>query len=1023
MAGPFANPKQTVVTFARRRRRWLVGAAVALVMYALLGFFLAPWLVKNLAVDAVGKNLEAELRIGKVAINPFVLSLRVDDLELDTTSGEPIIRLEQAFANFQLSSLPRLAWSFAEIRFDAPELFLSRNDSGLSLAALPRQDKADEASSDPDAGGGIPRLFIHDFAVNDARVDWSDAVPPEPVTTVFGPVSIRVAELNTLPDRAGQQEVVISTESGGTLRWAGSLHLNPLMSVGHAAISGSHFALASRYIRHDTGLDITDGEVDIDFDYSVLIGQDGQLRAAVDNLEILLDGLRVSTFHRQQSDTIEPREFLGVPRIELSGGTLRWPEQEISAENFVVSGAELDLVRLEAGRFDFATPEPPATAVAEDPVADDEGVAPAPASSPWRLALDRFAVDGLRVGLVDRSVDPVADTRVDDVTLEMLSISNAPGASFPTTLSMAGQHGGTLRLDGSITALPQPELDFDVSIVDLSLQTAHPYIKPMADVSLDSGTLSLDGRLRHDATEPLLFTSDIVVADFLVTETDEGSRLGSWKEFVAAGLKFSAAEESLDISEIRLQNPYGDILIAADGSVNLGRVSKATADESADTSVEDSAADETGPGLSIEIGRVIVTDAAANFADESLPLPFNANIASLNGTISTISTNSAKPSTVTMEGKVDEFGLVRVTGTVTPLDAAKDTNLAVVFENIEMPKFSAYAVPLAGRKIASGKLDLNLGYEVKDRKLAGDNKIVLRDFELGDEVDHPGAMSLPLGLAVALLKDPTGKIDIDLPVRGDLDDPEFGYGRMVGKALANLIVKIVASPFALLGNLIGVESDELEYINFVPGRADLTPPEIERTQKLAEALALRPELMLEISGVIDREADSVAIRTARLDSAVESRIGLETDAGEATYAAQRARAIEALYRESFDPDAGELDELRSAFTSMHIDEGSGKPREEFDQLAYVENLRQQLIDAYVVEESELVALATQRAVNTQEAVLATDMGLESRIRVVDLREEETRKKDESVRMRVSLAIASLAISASETIVEPIKNAE
>ena len=574
---------------------------------------------------------------------------------------------------------------------------------------------------------------------------------------------------------------------------------------------------------------------------------------------------------------------------------------------------------------------------------------------------------------------------------------------------MEGEHGGTMRLDGSIIALPRPELDFELLVDGLSLAAAHPYIKPMADVSLDSGTLSLAGRIRHDATEQLRFTSDIAVANFLVTETDEGSRLGSWKELVADGLDFSASKKSLEISEVRLHQPYGDILIAADGSVNLGRVSKTAADESAESAGApgpENVTDDAEPPMSITIGRVTIDDAAADFADESLPLPFNAKIASLNGSISTISTGSTEPSNVDMEGRVDEFGLVRVTGTVTPLDASKNTNLAVVFENIEMPKFSAYAVPLAGRKIASGKLDLDLGYEVKERKLAGENKIVLRDFELGDEVDHPEAMSLPLGLAVALLKDPSGKIDIDLPVRGDLDDPEFGYGRMIGKAFVNLIGKIVTSPFALLGNLIGVESDELEYINFLPGRADLTPPEVERTQKLAEALALRPELLLEISGVIDRESDAQAIRTARFDAAVESRIDSGSAGDDATYATRRGRVIESMYRETFNPDAAGLGELRAMFTSTVVDEGSGKAREQFDQLAYTQELRQRLIDADVVAESELVALARQRATTTREAVLAANPELADRVSVVDLREVDTRASDDSVRMRVFLTTGS-----------------
>lgn len=997
MATAKDSTTQKLAGFVSRRRRWLIGFAAAISIYALLGFLLAPLLVKNAAIDAVDQNLDAELRIEKVAINPFVLSLQIDGLELDAADGEPVARVQQIFTNFQLSSLFRWAWTFAEIRFDAPELFLARDDSGaLNLAGLPSGKAEPESAPEPGNEPGIPRLFIHDFSIADARVDWRDAVPREPVETVFGPVSVRIAELNTLPGRAGEQEVQITTETLGTLSWSGSLQLNPLASSGRAAVRGSHFPLASAYIRHETGLDITDGEANIELDYSVDVAPDGELRAAIDNIEILFTGMRINTFHAESDDSKQPREFLNVPRISLTGGSLRWPERSVNATNFEIGDAALNLVRLEDGIFDFGT-----RSLSDDPVVEQVDEPSVEDSAPWQLALDRFAISNLDVGLNDRSVDPVAESGLNAITLEVLAISNEAGASFPTTLSMSALHGGTIRLDGSVIALPEPELDFDLSVGALQLAAAHPYIEPMADVNLESGTLSVAGHLRHDAGEPLLFTSDITIADFLITETDEGTSLGSWDALVVGGVTLSVSENSLQISEVRFDKPYGDILIAGDGSVNLGRVSKTEAgepEEAASAPDPVSSDGETESAMSVTIGRVIVNDAVVDFADESLPLPFVTRIASLNGTLSTIATESTEPSNVDFEGKVDEYGLVRVTGFVTPLDVSNNTDLAVVFENVAIPKFSAYTIPFAGREIESGKLDLNLGYVVKERQLTGENQVVLRDFELGDDVPHPDAMSLPLGLAVALLKDSSGKIDIDLPVRGDLDDPEFSYGGVIGKALVNLIVKIVASPFALLGNLIGVEPDELEYINFPPGRADLTPPEVERAQKLAEALALRPTLILEISGVIDREADALALKTERLDAAIESRIDAESTEADANYAGQRTQAIESMYRESMVSVQDALDVIRTEYTSVETGD--------IDELAYTEEVRRRLIDVEEVAESELVTLAQARATNTSEAVLAADPTLAGRVAVVDLREEGARDSDETVRMKVSLTTGS-----------------
>jgi hypothetical protein len=358
---------------------------------------------------------------------------------------------------------------------------------------------------------------------------------------------------------------------------------------------------------------------------------------------------------------------------------------------------------------------------------------------------------------------------------------------------------------------------------------------------------------------------------------------------------------------------------------------------------------------------------------------------------------------VSLEGKVDEFGLVRVTGHATPVDPSANTDIKVVFENVEMPKFSAYSVPFAGREIASGRLDLDLGYKVMASELEGENTVVLRDFELGDKVEHPGALSLPLGLAVALLKDADGRINIDLPVRGNVDDPDFKYGGVILKALGNLITGIVASPFKLLANLVGAESSELEYLRFADGRSDLTPPELEKTAKVAEALAIRPELMLQFGGVVDPEADGAALRAASFDAEVERRITslMNKESDNAMYAKTRLEVIEQLYRESGiapDPSAS-LVELRAANT-VAAAEGVEAERQ-LDALAYTENLRRLLVDRQPLTQQELSDLAVARANNVAAAIIGTNPELEARLEIVES-SSVSRDDDEDVRMQMSL---------------------
>src|SRR6202008_198013 len=118
------------------------------------------------------------------------------------------------------------------------------------------------------------------------------------------------------------------------------------------------------------------------------------------------------------------------------------------------------------------------------------------------------------------------------------------------------------------------------------------------------------------------------------------------------------------------------------------------------------------------------------------------------------------------------------------------TDLAVSFRNVPMTPLTPYSATFVGRRIPGGPLDLNLEYKIDQSGLAGDKTVVVRRRQLGERVESPGAMRLPLDLAIAILSDSQGVIDLALPVRGNVDHPEFSYGSLVWQALANVITKI-----------------------------------------------------------------------------------------------------------------------------------------------------------------------------------------------------------------------------------------
>ena len=1004
------------IEFIQRSRKRLIAAAVVTALYAVSGFFLAPWLLKEQAAEVFQERFGAELQFARVAVNPFALSVTLDGLHLSDPNTRQVVGVDQIYVNFQLSSLFRWALTFAELRITQPTIALSRDASGkLNTDFLFAGDQAEADESPDSADGAIPRLLIQDFRIEALAVDWRDELPAEVVSTRFGPASITIEALSTLPDKAGQQQVVIEAEQFGSLSWTGSLELNPLMSSGSAALEGARFPLVSAYLRHDLGFDIADGRARVALQYDIQTQPDGTVSLRLSDAALGVSDLQVAVFRPDTAD--HGSRVLVLPSLSVSVDELLWPEQRVRVASVNLVGGDLNLSRDDSGALNID----PAASSSNDPEATpvqsatSAGAAGTP-DIPWNVVVDLLSVEDFALNWQDRGISPAATAGIDNIKLRVTDITNEPNQRMPMTLSLEARQGGSAAVDGTVQVLPALAYDLAVEVDKLALGNAQPYITPFADLVIDSGHLSIDAQLSGSSAQPLYLDGSVTVAELDVIQASAGSTLGSWEAMRADQLVLDSAANSLSVSELVFERPYADILISEAGVLNLGQVEKTATPENAASAM--SGAQDGAPAstearvndtsthqaeqaqaaeLAVTVGRVVVDEGAADFADLSLPLPFAAHITDFNGEMTTLSSASTQPSSLAFEGAVDEYGLVRVTGDISALDPTQFTDVDVRFQNIQIPKFTAYSIPLAGHEISQGALDLDLGYSLDDGQLVGRNNIVLRNFELGDKVPHPDAADLPLGLAVALLKDVDGKIDIDLPVKGDVNDPEFGYGGVVGKALANLIVKIVASPFMLLGNLVGADAGDLDSLVFYPGRSDVTPPELEKLAKLTEALALRPELALQIPGTYARTLDTIALQRTQLDARVAELMSQEESADE-MYALRKRRALESLIIES-TADPTVLQEMQAGFTSQPEDDADPQ----LDELAYVSHLEAVLLDAQQVTDASLSALGTARATAIQTALLAIDPTLAPRLILTELAEAPA-DEGEQVVMRVSLLV-------------------
>jgi hypothetical protein len=266
-------------------------------------------------------------------------------------------------------------------------------------------------------------------------------------------------------------------------------------------------------------------------------------------------------------------------------------------------------------------------------------------------------------------------------------------------------------------------------------------------------------------------------------------------------------------------------------------------------------------------------------------------------------------------------------------------------------------VAFAGYEIAAGRLDADLGYVVQAGQLAGQNGVIVRDIELGEKIDHPDAGSLPLGLAIALLKNSEGIIDLDVPVEGDLNSPEFKIGSVVMQALGNLITKVVTAPFRLLGSLVGIESEDFGIIAFEAGSAELSPPDREKLLKLTEAMQQRPELALEVTGVWSEAVDTRALQEQALESRRSAWEAANPDSGEQLTTERDRQVLEALHMETFPQT--DLASIAAVHQTSSPEDPEGETL--LDETAYLADLRERLIESVTVTRSDFEALARARS--------------------------------------------------------------
>ena len=489
-------------------------------------------------------------------------------------------------------------------------------------------------------------------------------------------------------------------------------------------------------------------------------------------------------------------------------------------------------------------------------------------TKPFAITIDDIrVVDGL-FGFADdqmtgRDGKPLSVT-LSGFNLDISSLG-LPASTADVSLNTTIGEQGAISIKGSII-LPQGDVSAKVDVASVDLTTLQPLLDQLTWLHLDQGRLSTRLSVARNSEIGVTATGQLGIDSLRLDDVRTEKPVVSWNTLNLVGMDFSEKDGFFSIKELLLSGPDVRVAIDRNMQVNLAQLMIETQDQAPAEPEGDSA--ENQPFI-VDIGKIRIADGRMDFSDHSFRPGFATEVVNLQGDITDISTSGKSDATVAIRGQVDRYAPVRISGHLNPLQPEANTDIGLSFHNVELTTLTPYSGRFAGYAIRKGRMNLDLNYRIQERQLKATNKLVLDQLQLGNTVDSDEAPDLPLRLAIALLKDRNGKIDVDLPIQGDLDNPEFAYWGAVGKALMNMVINIAAAPFNALASLVGGDAEQMEKVAFVPGDILLSPDQQKMLGTLGTALNERPELMLEVSGGADRLADWPLLQSQQLETTLK----------------------------------------------------------------------------------------------------------------------------------------------------------
>ena len=835
-------------------------------------------------------NIPKYLTYSPVELNFKVPSGQIDGkltLTFKTAKGQAAVLalsgdvIVQDFVMQELRDIPLLKLPSLKVTIGGFEIFAGKANfksvkaQGLELHARRGKDGAinlanlviappQKTAAEPQKAGASFSYNVGEIMLESSKLNFSDDTPEMPYRTQLDELRLDIKGLSNEPDKKAAVEISFVTNAKEKFSHNGSLQLTPLLVEGKIDIEGLRPRNLRPYYQRTVAAEIKEGFLDLSTRYSLEQKNDKALFKLTDL------SAAIRNFRLEEPGQREP--LWRLPLLAIKETLVDLDAKTIAIGKIEGRDGSGFLQRDKDGSLNTSRIM---RAAAPDVAAKETAKKEAPG---WKIEAKEIAIDRFKLAFEDQGTPTPATINLSEISIRGERFSNIKSQRGKATISARVNNKGQLRLVGTAGANP-PVASFAVDARGIELLPFQPYLENQVNFLLTGGQIGTKGALTFDAsgdgTAKVNYEGGLQVADFATIDKNASLDLLKWKSLVLDGLQFALEPMQLHINEINLTDFYSRLILGADGKMNLQKLTaQKTGNKEALGTKPDKPAEAPVAAPSSErritIGKINLQGGNVNFSDFFIKPNYSANLTGFQGTISELKPET--PGDIEIHAKLDNAAPVDISGKINPL--AKDLYLDIKVDatDIDLSPMSPYSSRYVGYGIEKGKLTFNVQYKIENRKLSAQNKIILNQLTFGERVESPDATKLPVLLAVALLKDRNGVMDINLPIGGSLDDPQFSVGGIVWQIILNILVKAVTSPFALLGSVFGGGGgEELSYIEFDYGRAALAQDAEAKIKTLSTAMINRPGLKLEISARVDPVNDLEGLKKTALERKIKAQ--------------------------------------------------------------------------------------------------------------------------------------------------------